>query len=524
MNSDVIIVGSGINSLTCGALLAKSGRRVTILERNDRPGGCIRSDTLTLPGFTHDVLSGFYPQFIASPTYAELGPELHARGLSFCNNDTPTGAILPDGRAAVLYQSRERNVAALNETAAGDGDRYAQDLNRFAAELPLVLGLLGREPWRWSTLALLLKEAMRKGPLALSAFFGESLGSCRSWLTSSFESELNRALLAPWVLHAGLGPDAPLSGFMGKLFTFGLEAGGMPVVKGGSAEIVRIICDYIRDKGGSVICGADVNEILVNAGKTHGVRTADGREFTAKQAVVCNVTPTQLYGRLAAAHVSADVKRQAQNYRYGRGDMQIHLALNEAPQWTDPRLNSVAMIHVTPGLDAISRAVAEAECGYLPSEATIVVAQPTALDPSRAPDGKAILWIQLQELPARIKGDSAGVIPAPADGKWTPEIKERYADRIIERLCRHIPNLRQNILGRAVLSPADLEALNINLVGGDPYSGDCGVDQFLLWRPLKATRNHSTPIKRLYHIGASTHPGPGLGGASGYMVAKELGA
>ena len=94
--------------------------------------------------------------------------------------------------------------------------------------------------------------------------------------------------------------------------------------------------------------------------------------------------------------------------------MQIHLALDEPPRWNGAeaeRLARCPIVHVTPGLDGVSRAVNEAERGLLPAEATIVCGQPVALDPSRAPDGKSIIWIQLQELPAgRVKGDAAGEI------------------------------------------------------------------------------------------------------------------
>jgi phytoene dehydrogenase-like protein len=187
-------------------------------------------------------------------------------------------------------------------------------------------------------------------------------------------------------------------------------------------------------------------------------------------------------------------------------------------------LGKAAMVHVTPGLDGVSRAVNQAENGLLPAEATIVTGQPAALDPSRAPRGKAILWLQLQELPSQgeLKGDALGEIAAPADGKWTVEVAEKYADRIIDRLARHIPNLKSAMLARKVLSPADLAQANINLVGGDPYSGACSLDQFFFWRPLRAVKNHSTPVEGLYQIGASTHPGPGLGGVSGLLTAKEL--
>ena len=167
-------------------------------------------------------------------------------------------------------------------------------------------------------------------------------------------------------------------------------------------------------------------------------------------------------------------------------------------------------------------AVNEAERGLLPETATIVVGQQAALDPTRAPDGKSLLWIQLQELPRNIKGDAAAQIEAPPDGRWTAEIGEAYADRIEARISAHAPNLRDVVVGRKVFTPAHLEGMNVNLVGGDPYSGACTIDQFLVWRPFPGTKNHETPVPGVFHIGASTHPGPGLGGNSGYMVAKQF--
>jgi phytoene dehydrogenase-like protein len=158
----------------------------------------------------------------------------------------------------------------------------------------------------------------------------------------------------------------------------------------------------------------------------------------------------------------------------------------------------------------------------LPAVPTICVGQPTALDPTRAPSGHAILWLQLPEAPRVLKGDAAGEIPTPADGRWTAEVRERFADRVEALLAVHIAGLREGIITRRVYSPADLETMNINLVGGDPYGGFCGLDQFFVWRPFKTSVNHRTHVAGLYHIGASTHPGPGLGGGSGFLLAQQL--
>lgn len=520
---DCIIVGSGINSLVCAAILARQGRKVCVLERNDHLGGCIRTDQVTVPGFHHDVLSTAHPLFITSPGYAELAEALHANGLEYCNNESPTGVLLPDGRSLILTTSRGKNVAAFESLASGDGAAYEKSMALIENNAEFIFGLLGGELWSFGTAKLLLSEVWRKNLHATSGFFGEAMQTCRTWLEGSFESDLLRALLAPWILHTGLGTESAFSALMGRLIPFTLEQVGMPVVKGGSYKLVEAFEKFIVDHGGELHHSRDVVRIITKNGKATGVETADGDAYVASRAVICNVTPTQLYQDLLdSTDVSKDVLQQSRSYRYGRGDMQIHLALNEAPEWPASDLLEVTMMHLTAGLDSISRAVNEADRGLLPESATIVVAQPTATDPSRAPDGKWILWIQLQELPGVIKGDQRGEIPIPADGQWTETVRESYADRIIDRLAEQIPNLKGSIAGRQVFSPADLESINVNLVGGDPYSGECSIDQFMFWRPLRATRGHRTPVRNLYHIGASTHPGPGLGGVSGYIVAKAL--
>jgi phytoene dehydrogenase-like protein len=521
---DAIVVGSGINSLVCAALLARNGRRLRVLEREPVLGGCIRTDELTLPGFRHDTLSTAHPLFLVGPAYAALGNALHAAGLKYCNTDTPTGVLLPDGRHLGLSTARETNVAQLDAGHAGDGAAFAAALGEIARQAPLIFALLGNELWRLGTAKTLASAAWNQGPHALAGFFGSALPAARPWLANAFGSDLPGALLAPWVLHCGLGPDAALSALMAKVVAFTLEAVGMPIVQGGSARAVEAFERVIRDAGGELETGADVESVLVEGGRAVGVRLAGGREMRAGE-VICNVTPTQLYSRLLnPALVPPEVAAQARAWRYGKGNLQIHLALSQAPAWPDHALDRVGYLHLTSGADAVSRAVNEAERGLLPAEPTICVAQPTALDPTRAPEGRHILWIQLPECPREPRADAAGQIDVPAGGRWTPTLREAYADRVVGRIASQVPNLQRSILSRAVLSPADLERLNVNLVGGDPYGGDCSLDQSFLWRPLRATRNHATHVPHLWHIGASTHPGPGLGGGSGFHIAQALGA
>ena len=522
---DAVFVGGGINSLAGAALLSKAGWNVCLLERSEELGGCIKtSSDLTAPGFTHEVLASWHPLFTGSPAYAELKGDLDRRGLEYLNTELPTASAFPDGTSAFLTTSHEGNVTEFAHHAAADGPAWDAMFNGFMANADLSFGVLGTELWSPAGLGLGRQALRRFGRRGLLAYLGTVLSTCRDWLGDTFESEAAHGLLAPWVLHTGLGPDQAASGFMTQVIACALQLGGMPVPKGGGIVLVDGLAGIVRDAGGEVRTGAEVERVLVSGGKATAVRLASGETIRAERAVIASVTPTQLYGGLlGTGDAPTDVTGAARRYRYGRGEMQIHFAMSEPPDWYgDDRLGQTAIVHVTPGLDGVSRAVNEAERGLLPAEATIVCGQPMAVDPSRAPEGSWIVWIQLQELPAgRVKGDAAGEIDV-RDGIWTEELREEYADRVTARLGRLIQNLERATIKRVALSPADIAAMNVNLVGGDIYGGSCALDQNFLFRPLAQAPGHRTPVDNLWHIGASTHPGPGLGAGSGYLVYKEL--
>jgi phytoene dehydrogenase-like protein len=512
--ADHVIIGSGINALVAGAMLSLKGDRVTVLEREGRIGGCLRTEEITLPGFRHDVMAATFVLFLTSPAGAALGPHLARHGMEYCHTAHPTAVLRPDGSALVLTTDRAKNVAAMNALAAGDGDAHARDVGGVEGDAPFLFGLLGGPPWGWQAAKLVGLQTWGRGPRGIADWFGAALAPARGWLEGSYASPLVQALYAPWVLHCGLTPESAYSGQMGKVVAFALEAAGAPVVKGGAGTAADAFRRLIEEKGGTVRTGADVERVLVSGGRVTGVRLAGG-EVVAATSVLASVAPGQLRDRLLADQPTP----AARPFRHGRGNFQLHYALDRHPEWLTPGLNDVALIHLADGIDSVSKSANEAERGMLPAVPTICVGQPHRLDPTRCPKGKAILWLQIPDAPRVIKGDAAGEI----EGRDWDAVREAFADRIERILARHINGFDKTVLARRAYSPADLEAMNINLVGGDPYGGSCAVDQFFLWRSPDQT-NPRTGIRGLVHIGASTHPGPGLGGGSGYLAAKALGA
>lgn len=519
MAYDHVIVGSGINGLVAAAMLAGQNRKVLVLERSAHVGGCMLSVEATLPGFVHDVMAATFVLFVTGPAFGELGGDLARHGLEFCHTPHPTAVLRPDGSGTVLTTDRAANIAAFNALASGDGDRHGADVGDIEANAGLLFGLLGGGLWSMQTARLLAREAWKRGPRGLAAYFGAALAPARGWLESGYSSPQMQALYAPWTRHCGLSPEDTYSAQMGKVVAFALEAAGAPIVKGGAAKAAQAFRGLIEERGGEVRTGAEVERILMRNGRAAGVRLAGGAEIEARS-VIASVGPEQLYGRLLGEAAPQEQRTAVTSYRHGCGDFQLHYALDHAPKWKTAGLEQVALIHLTEGIDAVSKAHNEATRGLLPEAPTICVGQPAALDPSRCPPGKAILWLQIPDAPRLIKGDAAGSIATNAN--WDEATREAFADRIETILAHHIEDFAGSVLARRAYSPADLEALNCNLVGGDPYGGACTIDQFFLWRPFAGSLNHRTPIKDLYQIGASTHPGPGLGGGSGYLLAREL--
>ena len=335
-------------------MLARSGESVTILERNDRIGGCIRSEDL-FTGFTHDLLSSSYPLFVSSPAYELLGAELHEAGLEFANTTMPTAIVTDQGESLIMSTDPDETRLRFERAGAGDGDIFAKTIGEFFEQnAELTFGLLGNELLSRKAAGLLFKEIRKNKIGGTVEFFGDALETCRTWVERDFDSELVRGLIAPWVLHAGLGPDDAYSGLMGKVIMGAVGMFGMPVVVGGSGRFLEAFRRVIEGHGGEFHTDRDVARIITTSNKATGVETVGGDIFHARRGVIANVTPTQLYGRLLS-DVPADVASRASAFRYGRADMQVHYALSQPPQWPDPELAKVAYVHVTSGLDGVSK-------------------------------------------------------------------------------------------------------------------------------------------------------------------------
>jgi phytoene dehydrogenase-like protein len=512
---DIIIIGSGHNALITAAYLTRAGRSVLVLEKNDRPGGYLRTEEVTLPGFKHDVYAAAHPLFLTGPAYADLGKDLEARGLHYVNTDLPTGVSMEDGRTAVLPRAFEALLAEAERLAPGDGTALArmfEDLHPYVNE---VFGLFHCDLSTPAASAVMAR-LMGDPPFAALMF------STARHVVSPFQSPVMQAMLAPWVTHLGRTPDEIGSGIWVPLTAMALMGGGMPTPEGGSEMLAQSLAQLVVDQGGVIHTHTLVQKIVVENGRAVGVRTADGHQFRAAQTVVACTTPDQLYlSLLAETEIDPPLRKQAAQFRYGRGCVQIHLALSEPPRWPDERFHTVGQPHLTDGLDGCTLAVAQGRADLVPVKPTFTMDCSTNLDPTRAPAGKAIMRVQVLEVPIRPRGDAAGQIDV-GDGTWTHDLTERFTERVLEVVSKHIPNIPSAVIGTYVITPDAIAQFNPNAGPGDPYGGAHDLAQSYTLRPLPGQPSHQTTVPNLYMLGAATWPGHGINGGSGYIVAQKL--
>jgi phytoene dehydrogenase-like protein len=403
----------------------------------------------------------------------------------------------------------------------GEGASWGGLFNAVGSQLPALIELVSGSldnPKARATLSRLLADSH---DTALP--FGQLLsGSAADLVRRYFTTEELRYLAAPWTLHFGLGPEDP-AGALWTILALGILGGGAPTPAGGSGRLAEAITALVTERGGDVCCGVDVDEIVLAKGRPVGVRTADGATVTAGRAVIASVTPDQLYGRLLrnAARVPEGVRSQAAGYRYKRGCFQMNLALSARPHFTDSRLDAGGTHNLGRGLDELVTSVRQAEAGLLPEHPSISWHEPTAVDSTRAPEGKAIVRIQVLDAPLVPAGDAAGVLGDVAG--WSASTAEAFADRVLAEAEPHLPGLTGLVLERHITTPADLAKASPNAGPGDHGAGENSLSQGFIQRPIAAHGGgYRTAVPGVWLIGAATWPSGGVSGASGRAVARIL--
>ena len=355
-----------------------------MLEAADRPGGAVRTEQLTLPGFRHDIFSSVYPAGVASPVFARMPLERH--GLRWIHPGACYAHPLPGGRAVALYRDLDRTEASLDAVHPGDGQRWrtfvAPMLDEFEAIRATMLG--GFPP-----VAAALRLPLALGPLGTARFAALLPGSARGLASRLFGGTGSRAWLYGSAGHGDVPPTDAGSAIAAVYLNLMGHAVGWPSPAGGAERLTEALVAYLRERGGEVRTAALVDEIEAAHGRVTGVRIAGG-ERVAAELVIADVMPHAL-AALAGEALPSGYRSLLRRYRYGPATVKVDWALDGPIPWEAPEPRAAGTVHVAGEEADIMEAIARSQSG-LPDRPFLLLGQQSLADPSRAPAGKHTAW------------------------------------------------------------------------------------------------------------------------------------
>jgi phytoene dehydrogenase-like protein len=459
---DAVVIGSGPNGLSAAIVLAQAGCKVVVFEAEPTIGGGARSAELTLPSFVHDLCSAVHPFAIASPFWQTL--PLAAYGLDWIEPPVMIGHPFEDGSAVLVERSLETTA-----------DRLGKDRTAYLQTIGTVV-----KDWPRLERAVLGPFSFPEHPFALARFGLQALRSAEGLANSAFKHDRTRALFAGIAAHGMMPLDAALTGGVGLALGAMCHVAGWSIPRGGAQNITNALVRHLQSLGGEVIANSKINNI---------------DDVLPAKAILCDLSPKPLL-QIAGHKLPRLYRQKLARYRYGMGAFKVDWALAAPIPWTADECRRAGTLHLGGTLNEIAASEKSAWEGRIADRPFVLLSQPTLFDPSRAPAGKHVAWGY-----CHVPGGSTA----------------NMLDRVEQQIERFAPGFRDRVLARSVMTPADIEAHNANLVGGDIAAGVSDLRQFFT-RPT--WRNYSTPVKGLYICSASTPPGVGVHGMCGYYAAR----
>lgn len=462
---DAIVVGAGPNGLAAAVTLARAGLSVRLYERSSQVGGGTRTVESTLPSFLHDQCSAVHPLALASPFFREF--EL-ARRVELITPEVSFGHPLEGRSAGLAYRDLDLTVERLGR----DGPSY-----RSLVE-PLVE--------RWQQLTELSGSSLLPFPRHLGTAIRlgmRMLDQGTPLWNTRFRDEVAPAMVTGVAAHSILRVPSLAMAAAGLTLLAHAHAGGWPVPRGGSQAIADALADDFRSHGGEIVLDTEVTDL---------------RDLPSSRALILDITPRK-FVHLTGNALPPLYRRSLERFRYGNGVAKVDFALSGPVPWKDPSLADALTLHVGGTRAEIARAENTVSRGRHASRPYVLAAQPSIVDDTRAPGDGQTLWTYTH-------------VPAgsPVDQR----------EVITQRIEQFAPGFRDRIVGVHSTTAAELPDQNPNYVNGDISAGLPSLLQ-LVRRPVLSPHPWDTPLDGVYLCGASTVPGPGVHGLSGWYAAQR---
>ena len=511
---DAIIIGAGHNGLTCACYLARAGLKVLVLEQYHTVGGMTVTEEETLPGFWSDIHASGYQLANLSPVPNELG--LLDR-YELIEPEIPFSHAFPDGDIISVHRDIEKTVAEIARYSVKDADTWRALMHQFLAQKDAITAAMFSPPPSFPAAA----AEFAASPAGMEAY-RFSMQSVRSWADQTLESEATKTLFGSFATFLGASPDDAGGAELGWLFASVLQNAGNNLVKGGMHRVTLALAEDLRAHGGEIRTNALVEKILGDAKRATAVRLTSGEEISAGELIVSNIDPGHLITDLLGAEmVGADIVDKMKLYEWGDSVFVMFVALESPVNYKADTPRGNQRMFILPSRHSIfsRECICNAAVGALPSAPMIVSWNDSAIDPSRAPAGKALMKFVVLSVPYVITGDATGKIPART---WD-EAREPYADYLIDLItANYIPDLKAKILKRVAHSPVDISRKIISAVRGTLGQGAFLPYQSGSLRPIPELGQYRTPVPNVYLCSSGSHPGPGVSMAPGRNAAQVI--
>ncbi len=503
---DAIVVGGGHNGLVCAGFLARSGRRVLVVEAADVLGGMAANAGIA-PGYSAPALAHIL--HLLHPRVLR-GLKLAKHGLRLAASAMPTIALGPGGRHLIFEGSELRG-------GSGDAAAYTALRKRLLRMAGALHGSLGRVPPRlggesWADrigLARLGWAIRRLGQRDMRDFLRIVNMNVADLLDEELSDDLLKGALAfDAVLGSNFGPRSPGS-VLTLLYRLAGETGGLAIARGGMGAVAEAMAASARALGAEIRTGAPVRRILVADDRACGVELESGETLAARTVISSADPRTTFLSLLGPAHLDTGFVRRVRNIRMKGLAAKLNLALDGLPSFTGLDSGDLGgRLVIAPDIGYLERAFDHAKYGEFSSAPAIEFTIPTIHDDTIAPAGKHVLSAIVQYAPYDLKdGWEAG--------------REAFADLVVRTIAEHAPDLADRIVARQLLTPPDIER-QFRATGGHWHHGDLAIDQMLMLRPVPGAAQYSAPLPGLYLCGAGSHPGGGIIGAAGMNAARRV--
>ncbi|PRB77998.1 FAD-dependent oxidoreductase [Arthrobacter sp. MYb214] len=460
------IVGAGPNGLVAAAVLAEQGFDVQVFERNARPGGAAASGSTLGEGTIVDLGAAAHPFAYGSRAFAHF--DLPGHGLQWDFHTYPLAHPLDDAESVFLHQDLEATMAQF------PADRKIWQL----LHDPLV-----RHPQEILDNATSPLLGIPPHPVLMARFGLRALPPAKLLASAAFRTRQAAALFAGSSAHSMLPLSHPFTSGFGALFGALGQSWGWPVAHGGTGSIIDALLRVLDGLGVQIHTGHQISHLA---------------QLPDADLTFLDATPRQAV-QLAGDQLPARLRRRFERWRYGTAAYKVDYLLDGPIPWKDARTAQAGTVHVIGDAAELARAERQVAAGSMPERPFVMVVQPSSADASRAPAGCQIIW-SYAHVPQGYSGDAGALIDA--------------------QIQRFAPDFKDRIVQRVVTGPAQLQAWNPNLVGGDIGGGSlAGTQQF--FRPSPSLNPYSLGVPGLYLCSSSTPPGGGVHGMAGWHAAHR---